>query len=177
MERIVGDLGHLRCKGGELKKKARDYIASRLLQIVLKLEHSGIGHLRLSWDSLFLREDGSFFLGNFGNGAPFDEVLSPLRGTLSPNAEPHTIYLSEKNKIVVPEAKGNMWSLGVLLYQLYTGNEHPYGKMEGSDWMQGEASLSEYLLRANIRSQVLIPQLEASKVPKRWAQLIVRLLV
>ncbi|CDJ32625.1 uncharacterized protein EMH_0076540 [Eimeria mitis] len=176
MEKVVGDLGCLRYTAREVEQKARDYIASRLLQIVIKVELSGVGHLQLDWDSLFLREDGSFFLGNFGSGAPFGEEISPLRGSVALQQEPAVMSHYAHSSAFVAEAKVNMWGLGILLYQLYTGYDHPYGVVEGLDWAEQAASLSKQLLDSRKRSQDLIPQLEASKVPKRWAQLIVRLL-
>ncbi|CDJ29696.1 uncharacterized protein EMH_0051880 [Eimeria mitis] len=69
-----------------------------------------------------------------------------------------------------------MWSLGVLLFQLYTGEDHPYGKVEGPDWAEQAESLSQQLLRDGTRSDILIPKLDAAEVPERWAELILRLL-
>ncbi|CDJ53859.1 hypothetical protein, conserved [Eimeria brunetti] len=176
MDKVVGDLEHLRYTASGVEKKARDYIASRLLQIVLKVERAGIGHLQLDWNSFFVRKDGSFFLGNFGSGGPFGDSISPLRGIITMYPEPNMMYHFANTSEFVPEAKTNMWGLGVLLYQLFTGKEQPYGDIDGANWAQQVEDVSEQLLLQDIRSDTLAPELKAAGVPQRWAELIQRLL-
>ncbi|CDJ31261.1 LOW QUALITY PROTEIN: uncharacterized protein EMH_0008530 [Eimeria mitis] len=56
------------------------------------------------------------------------------------------------------------------------GEDHPYGDVRGQDWMDQVKNISVNILGDGTRSDVLMPKLKAAKVPKRWAELIVRLL-
>ncbi|CDI86345.1 hypothetical protein, conserved [Eimeria praecox] len=98
-----------------------------------------------------------------------------LTGDYTENPEPNAILELYRAGWTVPQAKANMWNLGILLFHLYTGNQNPYRPWEG-DTSQEIFSLPKRLLEEEVRSNVLIPELEASNVPRRWVELIVRLL-
>ncbi|CDI84848.1 hypothetical protein EPH_0059710 [Eimeria praecox] len=174
MEGAVRNFGHLSHRIGTLDEKARDYMAYRLLMVALKLEQAGVAHLELDWSGLFLREDG--LLGNFGSAAPFGHERPFLTGVLPRYPEPNVIVQLSESGLTMPEAKTNMWHLGILLFHLYTGNQDSCGGHMGRDAMQEIMTLSKVLLEKGLRSNVLIPELEASNVPRRWVELIVRLL-
>ena len=176
MGKVVGDISSLVSVAEGLQPSMWDYIAHRLLQIVLKLERSGVGHLQLSRKSLFLREDGSFVLGNFCSCAPFGEEKSHISGQVQLTLEASLMSRYLESKRLVPDAKANLWYLGVLLFQFYTGTGHPYAEVVGPGRRGDPSAAAFQLLRMEIRSEMLIPQLERSKVPLRWGGLILRLL-
>ncbi|CDJ31412.1 LOW QUALITY PROTEIN: uncharacterized protein EMH_0008950 [Eimeria mitis] len=175
MEKVKGTLMHLKKRAPGVMKEARDYIAFRLLQIVLKLEQAGIGHLGLDWDSLFLREDGSFLLGNFGSSAPFGRPVVSQLAYLSHQVDPGILTRAE-GSVLYPAPGGNLWSLGLMLFQLYTGKDDPYGKAQGRSEIDAATNLARGLLSRDTRSYVLSYELTACNVPSRWKQLIMRLL-
>ena len=154
----------------------RDYIAHRLLQIVLKVELSGVGHMQVRWNSLFLREDGSFLLGNFCSAAPFGVEKSQLSGLIQLTLEPSALASFYEKSEFVPQAKVNLWGLGAFLFQLYTWQYLPYSELGGEEWWEETGKAARRLLDSGIRSDFLIPQLERSNVPSRWRALILRLL-
>ncbi|CDI86212.1 hypothetical protein EPH_0068000 [Eimeria praecox] len=173
---VLGDLRFLRERIGELDEKARDYMAYRLLLMALKLEDSGVAHLQFDWNSLFLREDGSFLLGNFASAAPFGDEVTSIASGMTKHPEPRLMVDFSETGIARAKGKVNMWNLGILLFHLYTGNQDPYGPLRGGEWHKEAIMLSSRLVEDGVRSNVLIPELEASKVPRRWVELIVRLL-
>ncbi|CDJ59615.1 hypothetical protein, conserved [Eimeria maxima] len=175
LDKVQGNLRDLKVRAPSVVRKARDYIAARLLHIVLKLEQAGIGHLALDWDSLFLRQDGAFLLGNFGSSAPFGRPVTSELSNLSDQLEPG-ILLAGDDIGISPTHGTNLWSLGVLLFQLYTGKDNPYGIAEGTSRRNAAVHLAEGLLSRDVRSHVLVHELAAAGVPSRWAQLILRLL-
>ncbi|CDJ63048.1 hypothetical protein, conserved [Eimeria necatrix] len=174
-EKIHGSLLHLRTADVDVMAQARDYIAFRLLHIILRLEQSGVGHIGVEWGSFFLQEDGSFLLGNFDSASPFGKPVATFSSSLADYPEPKLVLQS--NTIgLAPEAQSNLWSLGVLLFELYTGETEPYGRVEGSTFGERAWHLSKNLLSEGTRSRLLIPKLEAHKVPFRWKMLILQLL-
>ncbi|CDI83301.1 hypothetical protein, conserved [Eimeria acervulina] len=174
LEKFQGTLNDLKKSAPGVMAKARDYIATRLLHIVLKLEKTGIGHLALDWDSLFLREDGSFLLGDFGSSAPFGRPIISELASLSDHLEPG--ILAAEDTGLSPAPGTNLWSLGIMLFQLYTGKDNPYGTEEGNSHGDAAKSLAKGLLTRGVRSYILNHELAASNVPLRWQQLILRLL-
>ncbi|CDJ42375.1 hypothetical protein, conserved [Eimeria tenella] len=174
-EKVDGSLAQLRSEAPSVMTEARDYIASRLLHIVLKLEQSGVGHLKIDWSSFFLRGDGSFLLGNFSSASPFGVPTGNLFSSMSDYPEPF-MMLSSRRSGLTTEAGTNLWSLGVLLFQLYTGEEHPYAVVEGRTWTERRMQLARVMLEQKVRSDVLLPKLEACNVPDPWKKVILRLL-
>lgn len=175
MEKFQGNLGIIKSAASSVMLEAREYIASRLLQIVLKLEQSGVGHISIDWSSLFLRDDGTFLLGNFVSASPFGKPASDLMSAVSNYPDPNMVLQSQDNGIA-PTAGSNLWTLGVLLFELYTGDSEPFGSLDAADWEQQALSLSEKLVREGTRSEVLASKLDVAKTPTRWKQLIIRLL-
>ncbi|CDJ50487.1 hypothetical protein, conserved [Eimeria brunetti] len=175
MEKVQGNFADLKIRAPGLMVEARDYIASRLLQIVLKIEQTGIGHLALDWGSLFLRGDGSFLLGNFGSSAPFGRPIISELTSVSDQLDPG-ILLAAGDIGLAPAPGGNLWSLGILLFQLYTGKGNPYGTAKGDSPRDAATKLAKGLLSREVRSYVLANELAALNVPSRWQQLILRLL-
>ena len=149
MERAVGSLQNLIRTAEDVEEQARDYIAARLVHMALKLEHSGVGHLQFDWDSLFVRRDGSFLLGNFASAAPFGECIYPFKAFVTHPAEPSVMMAFDKSGVFIPEARINTWGPEVLLYQLYTAQAYPYGRLTENGW-PAEALL---LLRASVTVQ------------------------
>lgn len=175
MEKFQGNLAVMKSAASSVMLEAREYIASRLLQIVLKLEQSGVGHISIDWSSLFLRDDGTFLLGNFVSASPFGKPTSELMSAVSNYPDPNMVLQSQENGIC-PTAGSNLWTLGVLLFELYTGDSEPFGSSDGPDWEQQTLRLSEKLLKEGARSEVLASKLDVAKTPTRWKQLIMRLL-
>ncbi|CDI75270.1 hypothetical protein, conserved [Eimeria praecox] len=174
-EKFLGSLRDLKISAPGVMEKARDYIASRLLRMVLKLEQTGIGHLALDWGSLFVCEDGSFLLGNFGSSSPFGRPVISELTRLSDQLDPG-ILLAAEDIGLSPTLGTNLWSLGILLFQLYTGKDNPYRTAEGNYEGDGTTKLVKGMPLISMRSSVLKRELTAANVPLRWKQLILRLL-
>ncbi|CDJ50486.1 hypothetical protein EBH_0034060 [Eimeria brunetti] len=180
MERLYGAVIDLLIDAGEVVQKAREYMARRLLQIVLKIQQAGISHNDLKWDNVLLRSDGSFLVSDLGSSFPFGSPYRQLTFYTPQYREPQLALRQDPEAydsgFTIPEASSDLWSLGILLYELFTGNTYPYGQAGAEDTDDQEVLLATWLTDSNTRSASLKPGLEAAKVPHRWMQLIVRLL-
>lgn len=71
-----------------------------------------------------------------------------------------------------PEPQSNMWSLGVILYQILTDGDSPYDHDIAMD------SINEliFLLHGRVSPSILRPEMQRMRVPSRWQELICKLL-
>ncbi|CDJ41008.1 hypothetical protein, conserved [Eimeria tenella] len=179
-ERPLGTLGELRSQARGTFAAAANYIARRLLHIVLLLERSKVGHANLQWNSFFLRKDGTFVLGDLRSSAAFGEPVSHLMGAISEALEPELALEVAAAKPILLQQTTNLWGLGLLLFDLFTGSSKPYGEGEGRGWLGRASRLARKLLAddaaAAAAAAAAQQQLQQAQVPLRWQQLILRLL-
>ncbi|CDJ47402.1 hypothetical protein, conserved [Eimeria brunetti] len=180
MERLYGTILDLFITAEDVVEKAREYIGRRLLQIVLKIQQAGLSHNDLKWANMLLRSDGSFLVSDWGSGLPFGKPYRKLTLHTPEYREPQ-LALDKDSKAYergfkIPEASSDLWSLGILLYELFTDARNPYLEGEMEDGADQERQLAQWLIESNARSASLEPTLEAAETPTRWRQLILRLL-
>ncbi|CDJ64964.1 hypothetical protein, conserved [Eimeria necatrix] len=163
-----------------LPTDAKTYIAQRLLLQVLHLQERGFCHNDLKLDGCLMRADGSFLLGDLGSSSPAGVEIDSLAGTTPEYAEPEfflNILKGERRAVpVISHAKGDMWSLGVIIYELFT-KTLPYGLTEPANI--DAAALGSYfgkLIEKDVSADILIPEMTKAHVPKRWQELLVKLL-
>ena len=167
------DFGSLITAG--LSVRAKEYIASRLLQIALKVQEALLSHNGLSWSNIYANPDGSFVLSGFDACTPLGKAAGMLVSLRGKYLEP-TLRLEEHDNAAeaVPQAQSDLWSLGMLLYELFTG-ELPYSNDE-SDFLHCGVSMARYLIDEEVEPVSLVPDLDAANCPDRWKRLIVGLL-
>ncbi|CDJ31510.1 Protein kinase domain-containing protein, related [Eimeria mitis] len=180
MERLYGAVRRIIRDAPDVVYGAREYMARRLLQIVLKLQQAGLSHNDLKWSNMLLRSDGSFVIADLGSILPFGKPYRPLTLFTPGYREPHLalteVFSGYKETLIIPQASSDLWSLGILLYELFTDRQYPYGRFEAKDGDDQEAMLAKWLIENDRRSAEILPELEAENVPPLWMQLIVRLL-
>ena len=179
MEMFRGDMFDL-FDHAEIVEKAREYIARRLLLIVLKIQQAGVSHNDLKWENLLMRADGSFLVSDLTSSLPFGRPFGSSTAFTPLYLEPQLFYSqgtkTDETGRRVPHASSDLWSLGILLHYLFTLQQYPYGIFEAETELSQSEALAMWLEREMVRSASLEPDLEAAKVPSRWKKLILRLL-
>ncbi|CDI83302.1 hypothetical protein, conserved [Eimeria acervulina] len=180
MERFFGDMIDLHIHAKEVVEKSREYIARRLVNIVLKIQQAGLSHNDLKWDNMLLSADGSFLVADLGSALPFGSPCRQLTFFTPQYREPQLALRLDpeayESGFIIPQASSDLWSLGILLYELFTTKTSPYGEMRVNGREDPNVLLATWLIETNTRSATLEPILEAAKVPSRWKELILRLL-
>ena len=178
MESLYGDMGYA-AERAYLTQEAKEYVARRLILEVLHLQKAALSHNDLKWRNIFMRSDGSFLLGDFGSSSPFGEPMSSLAAITPKYTEPDLLISfvrsTTSDEPAAPDERSDLWSLGVLLYELYT-DELPYGLGDCHNRIEKVNSHVKSLLRSNTSSSSLRLELEVAHVPERLTQLIMRLL-
>ncbi|KAL8450396.1 hypothetical protein Emag_003242 [Eimeria magna] len=180
MELMEEDLGSLLERHKRVPIEAKEYIAHRLLLQVLHLQQAQVSHTDLKLENCLLRKDGSFLLGDFGYSTPWGECMHSLSRLTLAYAEPELLidfraFLREDAQ-VTPHPTSDLWSLGAVLFELFTDGDLPYGIMEAHNDMNGMYDLAKKLLDREASSEELEPALEEAEVPSRWRELILKLL-
>ncbi|CDI79525.1 hypothetical protein, conserved [Eimeria acervulina] len=178
LERLQGNLMSLDLQS-QVISRSKEYIASRLLLIVLKLQRAGVGITNLDWNTMQVRFDGSFVVETFHSSGPFGSALGVFAVLIPHRVEPQLALSYAKSQHsdhpVTFQPDSALWILGTLLYELFTNGELPYGSDECTDMEQAK-QLAEQLLANQTRSDSLLSRLEGADVPPRWRSLILRLL-
>ena len=179
MERLYGDMLSV-AERVRIPQEAKEYVARRLILEVLHLQKVGLSHNDVKWNNIFMRSDGSFLMGDFGSSSPFGEPMSSMAAITPEYTEPDLLISFVRSTTsdapVVPDQRSDLWSLGVLLYELHTEGDLPYGLDACQNRIEKAKVHARSLLRSNTSSSSLRPELEAAQVPDRWTQLIMRLL-
>ncbi|CDI82397.1 hypothetical protein EAH_00066310, partial [Eimeria acervulina] len=179
MERLYGCVIDL-FKYEGLVNRAREYIARRLALIVLKIQQAGVSHNDLKWNNLLMRSDGSFLVADLQSVLPFGRPYGTMT-TFTPEYREPQLAFRPRSKayesgFIIPHASSDLWSLGILLYELFTMRQYPYGKENAEDRHEQAMLQASRLFENKTRSAALEPDLEAAEVPPRWKELILRLL-
>ncbi|KAL8443448.1 hypothetical protein Emed_006803 [Eimeria media] len=180
MELMEEDLGSLLERHEQVPVEAKEYIAQRLLLQVLHLQQAQVSHTDLKLENCLLRKDGSFLLGDFGYSTPWGECMHKLSRLTLAYAEPELLidfraFLLEDAE-VTPHPKSDLWSLGAILFELFTDGDLPYGMMEAHNDIDGLCNIAKKLLDREASSDELEPALKQAEVPSRWRELILKLL-
>ncbi|KAL8435988.1 hypothetical protein ACSSS7_002033 [Eimeria intestinalis] len=180
MELMEKDLDSLLEKHTRVPMEAKEYIAQRLLLQVLHLQEAKVSHTDLKLENCLLRKDGSFLLGDFGYSTPWGECMHDLSRLTLAYAEPELVidfrgFLLQDDQ-VAPHPTSDLWSLGAVLFELFTDGELPYGMMEAHNNLDEMCNLAQSLLDREATSEELKPTLQEAKVPQRWGELILKLL-
>ena len=117
-----------------------------------------------------------FFWGGFDACIPFGRAIG-MHIRLSGRYVEPTLRIQEDvyAENAVPQAHSDLWSLGMLLYELFTGGNVPYTEDE-RDYLEYALPMSKYLIDKEVDPIELVPDLDAANCPVRWKQLIMRLL-
>ncbi|CDI78667.1 hypothetical protein, conserved [Eimeria praecox] len=176
MERFCGDLLGIFTPRNGLPLEAKEYAAKRMLLEVLHLQHAGFSHNDLKLLNFFVREDGSFFLGDFESGTPIGHPLDKQKSVTVIYAEKELAVAamdSSRNAgMPVVNEKSDMWSLGLSLYSIFTNGKLPYG-LQNSD---NPAETLKAAAFERVSARTLRKPLTEAGVPQRWQDLIVDLL-
>lgn len=181
MERLYGDLAQELGTFREMPSDVKEYISRRILLEVLHLQEAGISHNDIKWGNFFLREDGSFLLGDFGSATKFDKRLDGSMTGVTPEYGEPNLLIDFHNYLVngdmaLPDRKSDMWTLGTLLYQIHMGGAIPYNT-EGSDnSLDSMRHRADRILAQATTPKKLTVDMRRAGVPLRWQQLICRLL-
>ncbi|CDJ38908.1 Protein serine/threonine kinase, related [Eimeria tenella] len=180
-ERLHGSVQDIIRRRWWLPPESKLYIAHRLLLQVLHLQAAKVTHNDLRLDNCFMRADGSFLLGDFGVSVPLGDTMHELSRVTIRYAEPQLllelIKRLESDTTVMPALEGDLWSLGVILFELFTNGKLPYGFSDiryDIDLMG--ARVKELLSQAEEDRRSLKPLLLCAEVPLRWQELIEKLL-
>lgn len=180
MERLQGDLNKLVTKLWRIPPEAKEYIAHRLLLVVLHLQQAGVSHSDLRFDNCFMRTDGSFSVGDFGVSAPFGTKMHDLSRLAPAYAEPQLLVdfcrFLRSEESVRPDPGSDIWSLGALLYEMFTDGKLPYGMSEIHNDVAAVHARATELLLDDVSPSELVPEMQRAEVPQRWQELLVKLL-
>lgn len=176
MERFSGDMLGVFNSINKLPGESKLYAGKRLLLEVLHLKRAGFSHNDLKLQNLFVREDGTFFIGDFGAGTLVGQPLDRLTGVTIQYAEKELAVAAEEDTPgdarPVADERSDLWSLGLCLYSIFTDGKLPYG-LDTTD--SPGATLKE-LAERKVNSKTLRRDLMKEGVPLRWQDLIIDLL-
>ncbi|CDJ36584.1 uncharacterized protein EMH_0021060 [Eimeria mitis] len=176
LERLHGEFSFASLITADLSVHAREYIAHRLLHIVLKLQQALLSHNDLDWENIDARPDGSFLLSNFDACIPFGKTVGYNVHLSGKTVEPMLrIRANTSPEDATPYANSDLWSLGMLLYELFTGGDLPYTN-NPSRYTEEAVEMAQFLMDMEVQPEELVLKLDAVKCPVRWKQLILKLL-
>ncbi|CDJ56749.1 hypothetical protein, conserved [Eimeria maxima] len=147
--------------------QAKAYIATRLVLQALHLHQAGVCHNGLSWRNLFINQQGTVLLGGLETLKQIGEALT-RRDSLDPHyADPKLVadfFASFRQDMpAFTHEKNDMWSLGVLLFELFTGEEL-------------DSEFREGITTGAITQDELAERLQATGISSEWRTLVQGLL-
>ncbi|KAL8443441.1 hypothetical protein Emed_006796 [Eimeria media] len=185
----VATLGDVIKAGSPLPFNSKEYIARRLLALVMLLQDAGLSHNNLNLENLLFQQDGSIVLSGFGASVPFGEQIRPelLSVSLSlPFVSPELLFALEAQKTGETLFKGlntlealpasDMWSLGALIYGIFTDGKIPYGMTDATDSYRGFCIRMKELYDMNAHPDFIEEFIRGSGIRDRWNELLRSLL-
>ncbi|KAL8450390.1 hypothetical protein Emag_003236 [Eimeria magna] len=187
LERSVATLADVLKAAGSLPFNTKEYIARRLLALVLVLQQAGLAHNSLNFENLLLRQDGSIILGGFSASVPFGEqIRTDLLNVSLPFVAPELLFALEAKKTGETLIRGvntleaapaeEMWSLGALIYGIFTDGKIPYGLTDARDSYHSFCIRMKELYDMDAQSDFIEEFIRGSGIPDRWNELLRRLL-
>ncbi|KAL8428572.1 hypothetical protein ACSSS7_007162 [Eimeria intestinalis] len=153
------------------------HLARGVLKTVLHLQHSGLSHNKLSPSSFFVRGDGSVAVTAFEASTPFGERLTPEIAFVDLFTDPALLRELKESKGKEPpraDPKSDLWSLGMILYEILMDGERPFGL---GDLDPEENPLPRVLqIPAEASTETLLEEMNENSINRRWQDLISRLL-
>ncbi|XP_026192217.1 ribosomal protein S6 kinase alpha-5 [Cyclospora cayetanensis] len=178
-ELMVGDLKQLLKGTSSLSDEAKQHIAQRSLLQMLHMQDTAVCHDNFKPDNLLMRPDGSFLLGDLGASSFTGAEVETLVRTIPAYAEPDLILFSSQSlqtgNLVTPDINGDLWSLGVITYEIFTGKLRYELAQASSDLSTMKGKIRNLLSNVNAPKE-LMAETQAPKIPARWQELLSRLL-
>jgi eukaryotic-like serine/threonine-protein kinase len=147
------------------------WLGVRVAEALSAVHKSGFLHHDLKPSNVLLGIDGQPRVLDFNLASDVRNAKSRLGGTLPYMPPEHLQAVREPNGVSTMDARGDVYSLGVILYELLTGT-HPFGRFPKSRSVKAVAD--EMLTR---QKQGVRPARERNpEVPYRLARLVERCL-
>jgi serine/threonine-protein kinase len=139
-----------------LDSKARDRIAFQLMDVVAHLHNHNIVHRDIKPDNIIVRPDGRVALLDYGIVRQMEqmETSATVIGTRP--------YMSPEQVNGKSEQRSDIWAIGVVLYQMYTGRL-PF---EGNTEME----LMEHILH----KEPIVPRALNSEITAQLEEIMIR---
>lgn len=102
----------------------RDRVSWQLMDVVAHLHRNGVVHRDIKPDNIVMRPDGSLVLLDYGIVKRMGE------GETSATVIGTRPYMSPEQINGMGERRSDVWAIGVVMYQLYTGRMPFYGSTE-----------------------------------------------
>jgi len=111
---------------GKLPPQEADAILASLFKTLAHAHAKGVAHLDLKPGNIFVQDDGTVKIGDFGLSRTFERTMvttSTVRGTL------HYMSPEQLDGKIGPSV--DLWAMGAIAYELYTGMTAVQGKTQG----------------------------------------------
>ncbi|CDI84818.1 hypothetical protein, conserved [Eimeria praecox] len=156
----------------------RAYLARRALKAVLQVQHSGWSNNQINSSNFAVQEDGSVLLFGFESSVPFNMLIPRNVDVAAVYTEPQLlesiVCTDDCETQPIANPKSDLWSLGILLYEIMMDGEMPFGL--GSVASDEEALTYVVKLGNHASPENLTVDMEYRGVNRRWQDLIKRLL-
>ncbi|EMD34254.1 hypothetical protein CERSUDRAFT_125452 [Gelatoporia subvermispora B] len=124
---------HHRVSKGSISAAEAKHIAAELILALRDLHSRRVAHRDIKLDNIFISSNGHLMLGDFGfayqipdeNGDPYQHLL-PLEFVGTPGYYAPEIIDRDDGTIKERTCKGDIYTMGLVLHQVFTGNTMPY---------------------------------------------------
>ncbi|MDD3877272.1 MAG: FHA domain-containing serine/threonine-protein kinase [Bacteroidales bacterium] len=165
--------GDLRSKIGKLSTEDIVMIGYDTLKGLRDLHANGIIHRDLKPDNVLLDENGKALLTDFGISAFINHrikratapnLFGQVKETFGTYAYIAPEQMKDSKKFATTTPRTDIWSWGVMMYELFSGGEYPWGPLET------QADLVEF--SKNVFQGCFVHTLAFRTMPPNWANLI-----
>ncbi len=165
--------GDLRNRIGSLSLQEIQMIGYDTLKGLRDLHQTGIIHRDLKPENVMIEEGGKALITDFGISAFVNHHIK--RGTI-PNMfgnvketfgtyayiAPEQLVSSKKFSTTTPRT--DIWSWGVMIYEMFSGGEYPWGPLEN------ESDIADFM--RNGKEGNIVDHSVFSKMPPKWADIL-----